>query len=110
MAERVEDHIETVRVRRAPKFSVFLALGAALGLVAAMILTFAFNGSEEVSPNTGLVYSQGQVFGFLLLVCIPVGLALAAAVALILDRRSRTRARSVTVDHESVHTDGSGLS
>jgi len=105
MAEHVEDHIETVRVRRAPKFSVFLLVGAALGVIAAMIFTFAFDGSSETSPNTGLVYSQGQVFGFLLLVCVPVGLALAAIVALIFDRRSRRHTRDVVVDHESVQTE-----
>lgn len=105
MTEHVDDHIETLRVRRAPKFSVFLLLGGALGLLAAMILTFTFNGSEYASPNTGLVYSQGQVFGFLALICVPVGLALAAVVALLLDRRASKRSRSVFVDHESVHVD-----
>ncbi|MGN8553777.1 UNVERIFIED_CONTAM: potassium transporter Trk [Microbacterium sp. SLM126] len=105
MTEHVEDHIETVRVRRAPKFSVFLLVGAALGIIVAMILTFAFDGSQDVSPNTGLVYSQGQVFGFLVLVCVPVGLALAAVVALLLDRRSRNHTHSVTVDRESVQAD-----
>ncbi len=105
MTEHVEDHIETVRVRRAPKFSVFLLAGAALGLVAAMILTFAFDGSEDPSPNTGLVYSLGQVFGFVVLICVPIGLALGATVALLLDRRSRRHTRDVTVDHESVRVD-----
>ena len=105
MTEHIEDHVERMRMRRAPKFSVFLAVGGVLGLIAAMILTFTFNGTGEVSPNTGLVYSQGQVFGFLLLVCVPVGLALAAIVALIFDRRSRRHTRDVVVDHESVQTD-----
>ncbi len=102
MTEHIEDHVERMRMRRAPKFSVFLAVGAVLGLIAAMILTFTFNGTGEVSPNTGLVYSQGQVFGFMLLVCIPVGLALAAIVALIFDRRSARRTKDVIVDHLSV--------
>jgi hypothetical protein len=105
MPEHSQDHIESVRVRRAPKISVFLIAGAALGLLAALILTFAFNGSSEVSPNTGVEYSQGQVFGFLTLVCIPIGLALAGVVALIFDRRSRRHTRQITVDHESVHVD-----
>lgn len=105
MTERASDHIETVRVRRAPKFSVFLLVGAALGLIVAMILTFAFDGTEYASPNTGLVYSQGQVFGFLALICVPVGLVLGAVLALILDRRSRNHSRTVTVDHESVQVD-----
>jgi H+/Cl- antiporter ClcA len=105
MHEHSRDRIETVRVRRAPKFSVFLILGAAIGLVVALILTFAFNGTSVESPNTGLVYTPGQVFGFLALICVPVGIALAALVALLLDRRSRGHTRDVTVDHASVHVD-----
>ncbi|GAA1467315.1 potassium transporter Trk [Microbacterium thalassium] len=95
--------VETVRVRRAPKISVFLLSGAALGIIAAMILTFAFGGTGDVSPNTGLEYSPSQVFGFLALIGIAVGLVVGGAVALVLDRISLRRAREVAVDHESVH-------
>jgi ABC-type Na+ efflux pump permease subunit len=105
MPERSQDRVESVRVRRAPKISVFLILGAALGVLVAMILTFAFNGTAEVSPNTGMEYSPGQVFGFLMLICVPVGLALAGVVALILDRRSRRHTHEVAVDHTSVQVD-----
>ena len=79
---------EKLTVRRAPKYGVFLALGAALGILAAMILTFSFSGTFDESPNTGLVYDQGQVFGFLLLICIPVGLAVAGGIALVPHRRA----------------------
>ncbi|MGZ0712085.1 potassium transporter Trk (plasmid) [Coraliomargarita sp. W4R53] len=103
MAEHVEDHIETVKVRRAPKISVFLLLGAALGVLTAMILTFAFNGTSEVSPNTGFEYSQGQVFGFLTLICVPIGIAILGVIAVILDRRASRNARDVVVDRETVH-------
>lgn len=106
VTEHVEDRIETVRVRRAPKFSVFLLAGAALGIVVALVLTFAFNGTGDPSENTGLVYTQGQVFGFLALICVTVGVAIGAITALLLDRASSRRTREVTVDHESVHTDG----
>lgn len=95
-------HIERVRVRRAPKFSVFLLVGAGLGLLTAMILTFAFDGSTGESPNTGLVYTSGQVFGFLALICVAVGVAVFGVLALILDRASRRSAREVTVDRETV--------
>ncbi len=105
MGEHIEDHVERMRLRRAPKFSVFLLLGAALGVIAAMILTFTFNGTGEVSPNTGLVYSQGQVFGFMALICIPVGLAIGATVALIFDRRSSRHTKDVIVDHLSVRVE-----
>lgn len=103
MGPHIDDHVERVRVRRAPKFSVFLLAGAGLGIVVALILTFAFSGTDATSPNTGLVYSQGQVFGFLALVCIAVGLALGGIIALIFDRRSSRRTREVLVDHISVH-------
>lgn len=98
-------HTEVVTVRRAPKISVFLLAGAAVGIIVAMILTFTFDGVEQISPNTGLVYSQGQVFGFLALICIAVGLAVGGVVALIFDRRSSSRTREVTVDRESVRTE-----
>lgn len=98
----VVDHIETVRVRRAPKYSVFLAAGAALGILFAMILTFVYNGTAATSPNTGLVYSQTQVFGFLALICITVGVALGGIVALILDRMLAKRSREVVVDRERI--------
>ena len=96
---------EKLTVRRAPKYGVFLALGAALGILAAMILTFSFSGTFDESPNTGLVYDQGQVFGFLLLICIPVGLAVAGGIALVLDRTVGRRTRSLRVDHTVDHDD-----
>lgn len=105
MAEHHNDRIETVQVRRAPKMSVFLLLGAALGIIVAMILTFTFNGTADPSPNTGFEYSQGQVFGFLALIFIPLGIAAAGLVAVILDRRSSKKAREVRVDHDHVTTD-----
>lgn len=99
------DEIETVSVRRSPKYSAFLLVGAALGILTALILTFGFNGSAQVSENTGLEYSSGQVFGFLLLIFIPVGLAVMGAVALILDRTSGRRTRQVRVDHTLTRED-----
>lgn len=97
-----EDRIETVRVRRSPKYSVFFIAGAGLGVVAALILTFAFHGSEEPTAS-GVVYSQGQIFGFLALICITVGVALGGVVALLFDRALARRTHDVTVGHESVH-------
>lgn len=98
----VRDEIQTVRVRRAPRYGVFLLLGALLGVLAALILTFSFSGNAEASPFTGARYSDLQVFGFVLLACIPTGLAVGGAVALVLDRVVGRRGRDVRVDHESV--------
>ena len=101
----VGDRIETVRVRRAPKYAVFLIAGAGLGLLVALILTFASDGTADTSPNTGMIYSQGQVFGFLALICITAGLVVGAVTALILDRVLARRTREVTVDRETIHVE-----
>ena len=98
----VSDKIETVRVRRAPKYGVFLVLGAALGVLLAMILTLAFHGTEQASPNTGVQYSTLQVFGFVVLICVPIGIVLGAVAALVFDRVLGRRTRDVLVDHEHV--------
>lgn len=96
---------ERAQVRRAPKISVFLVLGAAVGILAAMILTFVFDGTDEASRNTGFEYSSLQVFGFLALIGIALGMVLGGLIALLIDRRSRRRTREVTVEHETVTPD-----
>jgi hypothetical protein len=98
----IRERTEVVRLRRAPKVIVFLVLGAAVGVFVAMILTFAFGDGVDTSVVTGVTYTQGQVFGFLALICGIVGIALGGAVAIVLDRRSRRQARDVTVDRTTV--------
>lgn len=105
MSEPVEHavhRIETARVRRSPRYAIFCVAGAALGILAALILTFAFDGTAQQSPSTQVTYSTLQVFGFLCLVCIPIGLAVGAVVALLLDRSLARRTREVRIDHERV--------
>ena len=99
---RTTAQTETARVRRSPRYGVFFVLGAGVGILAALILTFVFDGTAEKSPTTQVLYSTSQVFGFLSLVCIPVGIAVGAVVALILDRALARRTREVRVDHERV--------
>ena len=100
----VEDRIERVRVRRAPKFSIFLIVGAVVGLLdRAGPDVRRTTAPRTRAPNTGMVYSQGQVFGFLTLICVAVGVAVFATLAIVLDRRSSRRTREVTVDRETVH-------
>lgn len=94
--------VSTAQVRRVPKYPVFLVLGAVIGVFAALILTFAFNGSDERSPFTNVQYSPTQVFGFLLLWTIPIGIALGGLVALVLDRLARRHTREVRITHELV--------
>lgn len=89
------------RVRRSPRYAVFLVLGAALGVLTAMILTFAFFDERKQAAN-GAVYTAGQVFGFLALVGIAAGLLVGGLVAILLDRTVGRRTRTVVVDHEAV--------
>ncbi|QLD11739.1 potassium transporter Trk [Microbacterium oleivorans] len=103
MAEQITERVESARVRRVPKYSVFLLLGAAAGIIAALALTFGVS-DDGVSVSTGLEYSAGQVFGFIALGAIPLGMALGGVVALILDRSARRRSREVRIVHERVRT------
>lgn len=101
--EAVRDDVVTATLRRSPKYTMFLLLGAALGVVIALILTVAFSGTQQPSAE-GYAYSQGQVFGFLILICVPVGLVVSGTVALILDRAAARRARELTVERERFRT------
>ena len=103
-----EDQVETdvvndtVTVRRAPRYGRFIALGVVVGAIVALILTFTFSG-EPASPELGLDFDRGQVFGFLLLLCGVIGAALGAVVALLIDRSTARRAKSVVAEHSSTH-------
>ena len=97
----VSNEIVEGRVRRAPKYGVFLTVGALLGVLVTLILAFA-TGEEAISPLTEVTYSSTQVFGFLALIGIAVGLAVGGVVALVFDRASQRRARTVSFDHETI--------
>ena len=104
----IDEPIETevtddvVTVRRAPRYGRFITLGALLGAVVALILTFAFSG-QPVDGAASPGFDKGQVFGFLLLGCAAVGAMLGALVALVIDRASARKAKSVTALHESTY-------
>ncbi len=93
---------DAVTVRRAPRYGRFIVLGAIVGALVALILTFAFSG-QPADDQLGLGFDKGQVFGFLLLLCGTIGAALGAVAALLFDRSSERRARSMTAEHESTH-------
>lgn len=106
--EIVSDEIVEATVRRAPKYAVFLTLGAAVGIIVAMILTFTWSGTDAASPNTGVEYSQMQVFGFVALISVSAGILLGGLVALAFDRTIGRRTRTISVDRERVvHAPGS---
>ncbi|WP_345752231.1 potassium transporter Trk [Microbacterium rhizophilus] len=93
---------EQVSVRRSPRYGVFAGVGAAFGIVVAMILATAFDGTSEPSPFTEVVYSPSQAFGFILLWCVPAGILLAMIVALLLEWTLGRRTRRVSAVHETV--------
>lgn len=95
---------ERVTVRRAPKVWGFLALGAIVGVLAALVLTFAFrpaDGGPTVTED-GTAFGLTQVFGFLLVCLVPIGAAIGAIVAIVLDRVLARRAVEVDVDRIDV--------
>ena len=86
---------ETVNVRRAPRYGRFIAVGAALGIIIALILTFAFPENDD--------FDRGQVFGFLLLGLGALGVAFGAVAALVFDRVLGNRSGLAIAEHEQTH-------
>lgn len=84
-----DDNETPVRIRRAPKFSVFLIVGGALGVIAAFILTGAF----PIDDTVGF----GPTFGYFAIYGVTTGVLVAAVVAVIVDRVLSRRAKTVTV-------------
>ena len=91
-------------VRHVPRYGVLMGIGVLLGIIVAGILTMT--GSYEASQALDVVYPPGQVFGFLLLWTVPIGLALGGVVGLVLERVARRHDRVVRVDRETVISDG----
>ena len=101
MPEQTSTTVTEGRVRRVPRYGVFLVMGGALGVLTAAILTLTFDGIAEPS-EIGVTYSQSQVFGFLMLYCAAGGVMLGAIVALILDKTVGHRTHTVTMTTEKV--------
>lgn len=79
-----------VRVRRSPRVGVFLALGAILGALAAVV-------AVGVSPPDPLVPAP-QALGFLVLLLAPLGALVLGGVAVAIDRAGERRARVVRAE------------
>ncbi|MGC2942655.1 MULTISPECIES: hypothetical protein [unclassified Brevibacterium] len=87
----MKDQID-VSVRRSPKYSVFMGIGAVLGIVIAGIL------SVFVDPaDMPMGYTVAKGLGLMLLVLGIGGLFLGGLTALILDWRGRKRSREYRV-------------
>jgi len=94
---------EVTTMRRAPRVGVFLAFGVGLGVLVALILTFAFDGTLQPS-DIEISYTKLQVLGFLLLFTVPIGIALGGIVAWILDRTVGRKTRTVRVSRDVIIT------
>lgn len=80
-------------LRRVPRIEVFLGLGALLGLVAAFLLTYyPPYGSPQLSAKQ---FTDTQVFGFLALFCVPIGMGLVGLLGTFLGRGRGERVRLV---------------
>lgn len=94
-----EPTTDEVTLRRAPKIPAFIAVGAVVGIIATLILTSLF----PVDPAVGF----GALFAYFALYGVTAGVVLGAVVGIIVDRVSLRRARTVTVESETVTSDGS---
>ncbi|MEO6200856.1 MAG: hypothetical protein ABIX44_06800 [Cryobacterium sp.] len=80
----------SVTVHRSPRYFSFMIVGAVVGAIAALLLTVALPQNREYDPT--------QVFGFLLLAGVVVGVALGSVVALIVDRAIGRKTATVVAD------------
>ena len=81
-----------ITVRRAPRFVPFLALGAAAGFFAALVV--AYGGPEDIN------YTREATLGFFTIMFAIPGLAVGALIALALDWISVRKARRAVVERD----------
>lgn len=84
----------TASIRRAPRYGVFIGLGAIVGILVTVIVTTSFPADPDVGMWATVAYMS--LYG------VSAGVALGAVAALIADRVSRRRARVVTVERGAV--------
>jgi|GEM_PF-679352 len=79
-----------VRIRRAPKISVFLILGALVGFLGTLILT----ALQPVDPAIGFA----ALFGYFLIYGIPTGVVVGGVVGVIFEWTSHRTAKIVPAE------------
>jgi gas vesicle protein len=88
LVSNTDDGATTVRIRRAPKFLVFIVLGAVIGVIVALVSTVYF----PVDPTVGF----GATFGYFALYGIVIGALVGAVIAIVLDKLLSRRAKTIT--------------
>ncbi|MGC3022641.1 hypothetical protein [Brevibacterium sp. FAM 24630] len=88
----MKDQID-VAVRRSPKYSVFMGIGAVLGVIVAGVLAMFVDPADMP-----MGYTVAKGVGLLLLVLGVGGLFIGGLIALILDWAGRKRAKEFRVD------------
>jgi hypothetical protein len=99
MSDQPDDEVVTVTpapvtIRRAPKYSAFILVGAVVGVIVTLVLTSLF----DADPTVGFL----ALFGYFALFGVTGGALVGAVCALVLDRLSSRRQRSVRADHTVV--------
>jgi len=97
MSEKETITTEQVTVRRSPKYLTFMVTGIILGIIAALILTFALPNESE--------FTLTQIFGFMLLITGTVGGTLGLIFALIVDRYFSRHVTQATAEKIAVTKD-----
>ncbi|WP_298118318.1 hypothetical protein [uncultured Aurantimicrobium sp.] len=97
MSEKETITTEQVTVRRSPKYLTFMVMGIILGILAALILTFALPNESE--------FTLTQIFGFMLLITGTVGGTLGLVFALIVDRYFSRHVTQATAEKIAVTKD-----
>lgn len=98
-APDIDEEHTTVTIRRAPKFSAFIVVGALVGFLATLTLTSLF----PTDPDVGF----GASLGYFSLFGVPLGAVIGAAIALLFDRRGSRRATKVIASKLAVHDNDS---
>jgi len=87
----------TVTIRRAPKFSVFVVVGALIGFLVTLTLTTL----EPADPAVGFA----ATLGYFSLIGVPIGGVFGAVIAIALDYRASRRAVPVIASKLAMHAD-----
>lgn len=96
---RTHRHDVEVRVRRAPKYGRFMAIGAVLGAVVAWLISVL---QEPGVDEAGRPVDTTPVIGLIIVIGFVVGVAAGGLVALLVDRAARKRAQTLVAEQTDV--------